>query len=182
LVQEGCAGDPVLLEMAGGSAGVLGRGGMRTKLQAAKIAARSGADTLIVSGREPQVLQRVAQGEAIGTLLHARQAPITARKRWLASHLQMRGRLHLDQGAAHVLREQGKSLLAVGVQRVEGEFERGEVVACFDPQGNEIARGLINYSAADTQKILGQPSEKIMELLGYVDEPELIHRDNLVLV
>jgi len=181
-VREGIAGDPKLLEMAGGSAGVLGRGGMRTKLLAAKLAARSGADTLIASGREPHVLQRVAQGEAMGTLLRAQQAPITARKRWLASHLQMRGRLHLDKGAVKVLCEQGKSLLAVGVKRVEGEFERGEMVACFAPDGQEIARGLVNYSCEETQKILGQPSDKIFDILGYVDEPELIHRDNLVLV
>ncbi len=181
-VREGFAGDPALLEMAGASAGALGRGGMRTKLLAARLAARSGADTLIVSGREPQVLQRVAQGEVIGTLLSAQQAPITARKRWLASHLQMRGRLHLDAGAVRMLREQGKSLLAVGVKRVEGEFERGEMVACFAPDGQEVARGLMNYNCVETQKILGQPSVKIIELLGYVDEPELIHRDNLVLV
>lgn len=180
-VQEGFADDPLLLDMAGG-ASTLGRGGMRTKLIAAKIAARSGADTLIASGREPNVLQRIAQGETMGTLLRARQAPITARKRWLASHLQMRGRLHLDAGAVRVLREQGKSLLAVGVKRVEGEFERGEMVACFAPNGQEIARGLINYNCAETQKILGQASDKIFAILGYVDEPELIHRDNLVLV
>ncbi len=180
-VCEGYAGDPCLLAMAGDS-GALGCGGMRTKLEAAKLAARSGADTLIASGREPNILQRVAQGESLGTVLRAQQAPITARKRWLASHLQIRGRLYLDQGAVKVLREQGTSLLAVGVKRIEGTFKRGEMVTCLAPDGQAVARGLVNYNAEETQKISGQASDKIIELLGYVDEAELIHRDNLVLV
>ena len=144
-------------------------------------AARSGSATLIVSGREPNILQRLAQGEELGTLLLSRQEPMAARKQWLAGHLQLGGRLLLDAGAAKVLRESGRSLLAVGVVGVEGEFMRGEMVACVDPAGKEIARGLVNYSASESRKIMRQPSDKIEELLGYVDETELIHRDNLVL-
>ena len=181
LISEAYAGDANLEAMAGGGGGVLGRGGMLTKVQAARRAARSGAATLIVSGREPNILQRLAQGEELGTLLLSRQEPMAARKQWLAGHLQLGGRLLLDAGAAKVLRESGRSLLAVGVVGVEGEFMRGEMVACVDPAGKEIARGLVNYSASESRKIMRQPSDKIEELLGYVDETELIHRDNLVL-
>ena len=180
LIPEARAGDPALQAMAGeGSA--LGRGGMRTKLRAAELAARSGTSTVIASGYEPQVLQRLAQGEALGTLLTPGQQPLAARKRWLAT-LPAQGRLWLDQGAARVLRHEGRSLLAVGVQKVEGDFERGAMVSCLDPQGHELARGLINYSAGESRKIMGQPSHRIETLLGYVGEPELIHRDNLVLL
>jgi len=181
LISEAYAGDANLEDMAGAGGGVLGRGGMLTKVQAARRAARSGAATLIVSGREPNILQRLAQGEELGTLLLSRQEPMAARKQWLAGHLQLGGRLLLDAGAAKVLRESGRSLLAVGVVGVEGEFMRGEMVACVDPAGKEIARGLVNYSASESRKIMRQPSDKIEELLGYVDETELIHRDNLVL-
>ncbi|MEW6353611.1 MAG: glutamate 5-kinase [Pseudomonadota bacterium] len=181
LIHEAQAGDPRLEAMAGGG-GALGRGGMLTKVQAAARAARSGAATLIVSGRESQVLERVAQGEQLGTLLTPPQEPVAARKQWLAGHLQLRGRLLLDAGAAKVLRESGKSLLAVGVAGVEGDFMRGEMVACIDPAGKEIARGLVNYGATEARKIMGKPSDQIEKLLGYVDETELIHRDNLVLV
>lgn len=181
LVPSGKSGDPALLEMAGeGSA--YGRGGMRTKLAAATLAARSGAATRIVSGREAEVLTRLADGESIGTLLVPDRAPLAARKQWLAGQLQVRGRLNLDAGASEVLTTSGKSLLAVGVKAVEGNFQRGEMVACFDPQDREIARGMVNYSAEETRTIMGHPSERIIELLGYVDEPELIHRDNLVLI
>lgn len=181
LIHEAQAGDPRLEAMAGGG-GALGRGGMLTKVQAVARAARSGAATLIVSGRESQVLERVAQGEQLGTLLTPPQEPVAARKQWLAGHLQLRGRLLLDAGAAKVLRESGKSLLAVGVAGVEGDFMRGEMVACIDPAGKEIARGLVNYGATEARKIMGKPSDQIEKLLGYVDETELIHRDNLVLV
>jgi len=182
LVSEGEAGDPKLLAMASGEGGALGRGGMLTKLRAATLAARSGAATWIAWGRLPEVLPRIAAGEDLGTLLLPNQAPITARKRWLAGHLQMRGRLHLDAGAVRMLRGAGTSLLAVGVTAVEGVFRRGEMVACIGPDGLEVARGLINYNAEETHKILGQPSERIADLLGYVTESELIHRDNLVVV
>ena len=182
LVGEGRAGDPALDTMAGGSAGSLGRGGMATKLRAAKLAARSGATTLIASGREPDVLVRLRRGDALGTLLVAAQEPIAARKQWLAGQLQVRGRLTLDAGAVDVLRQQGRSLLPVGVKAVSGHFTRGELVTCCDEDGREIARGLVNYSAEETARILGQSSARIAEILGYRDDDELIHRDNLVLV
>lgn len=179
-VHEARAGDPELERMAGGAGSSVGTGGMLTKILAAKRAARSGAHTLIASGREPNVLLRLAQGELIGTQLVAEKATLVARKQWMADHLQMRGRLVLDDGAAKALAAGGKSLLPVGVKLVQGEFERGEVIACVDGQGNEIARGLVNYGAAEARRIAGRPSSEIESLLGYVDEPELIHRDNLV--
>ncbi len=182
LITEARAGDPKLMSMASGSAGCLGRGGMLTKIQAASRAARSGTSTVIAWGREPAVLPRIAQGEEIGTLLHPKQGPMAARKQWLAAQLQVRGRLHLDAGAVRVLRESGKSLLPVGVTNAEGEFSRGELVACVDPQGVEVVRGLVNYGFQETQKIIGNNSDRIERLLGYVDEPELIHRDNLVVL
>jgi glutamate 5-kinase len=182
LIREWRAGDPILEQMASGEAGHVGRGGMLTKVRAAARAARSGAATVIASGREDRVLDRIAQGEPIGTLLLPRQETWAARKQWLAGQLQVRGRLKLDDGAARVLREAGRSLLPIGVKAVEGEFTRGELVACDDPEGREVARGLINYSAAEARKIIGHPSTQIEQILGYVDEPELIHRDNLVLI
>lgn len=182
LIQEAYAGDFRLEAMAGDTGGALGRGGMLTKLRAAKLAARSGTATLIASGHEPLVLSRIAAGENIGTLLLPDQAPLAARKQWLASHLNMRGSLYLDDGAVKVLRNSGKSLLPIGVTHAEGQFARGDMVVCLSAEGQEIARGLVNYNAEETKKILGHPSEKIREILGYVDEPELIHRDNLVLI
>ncbi len=180
LVQEGVAGDPALEAMAGGS-GLLGRGGMRTKLLAAAKAARSGAATVIAWGREPEVLPRILAGERIGTYLAPTEERMAARKRWLADQMQVRGRLRLDAGAAKVLREAGRSLLPVGVQAVEGSFRRGELVVCLDPQGTEVARGLVNYGSDEAVRIIGKASGQIEALLGYVGEPELIHRDNLVL-
>lgn len=182
LVSEGCAGDPALDALAGGSAGNLGRGGMITKLRAARLAARSGATTLIASGREENVLGRLRAGAQLGTLLEAAQSPIAARKQWLAGQLQVRGRLTLDDGAVQVVSQQGRSLLPVGVKAVSGHFTRGELVSCCDSQGREIARGLVNYSADETARILGQSSARIADILGYRDDEELIHRDNLVLV
>ncbi|MGA8053901.1 MAG: glutamate 5-kinase [Burkholderiales bacterium] len=182
LVSEARAGDAVLEAMAGGAGTSVGRGGMITKVLAAKRAARSGAHTIIASGREPDVLRRLASGETIGTLLVAATAPLAARKQWLADHVQVGGRLALDVGAARALAAGGKSLLPIGVVAVEGEFDRGEVVACIDPEGREIARGLVNYGAAETRRIRGRASAEIEAVLGYVDEPELIHRDNLVVL
>jgi len=179
-VHEARAGDPELERMAGGAGSDVGTGGMLTKILAAKRAARSGAHTLIAWGREENVLIRLAAGELIGTQLIAEKAALAARKQWMADHLQLRGRLVLDEGAAKALAGSGKSLLPVGVKSVQGEFARGEVVACVDEQGNELARGLVNYSAAEARRIAGRPSAEIESLLGYVDEPELIHRDNLV--
>jgi glutamate 5-kinase len=181
LVREGEAGDPALLEMAGGS-GALGRGGMRTKLMAAERAAHSGAATVIASGREPQVLTRVLAGEPVGTYLKPAQERLAARKQWLAGPTRVLGKLVLDDGAVRVIREGGKSLLPVGVKRVEGDFNRGDIVVCLDAQGREVARGLANYSSAEAARIIGQPSDRIEAILGYVDAPELIHRDNMVVL
>ncbi len=181
LLHEVAADDPALERMAGGG-GLLGRGGMITKVRAARRAARSGASTIIVSGREPDILRRVSAGERVGTLLTPQQGPIAARKQWLASHMVARGGLRLDAGAVNVLRQSGRSLLPVGVTAVEGEFNRGELVICTSPEGIEVARGLVNYSAEEAQRIIGHPSDRIESILGYVDELELIHRDNLVVV
>lgn len=182
LLSEVSAADPLLEAMAGGAAGKVGRGGMLTKVRAAKLAARSGASTLVAPGRASGVLDAIAAGQSVGTLFMPGQATFVARKQWLASHLQLRGKLVIDAGAARVLRESGRSLLAVGVKNVSGDFMRGEVVACVDEQGYELARGLVNYSADETRRIMGLASDRIEETLGYVDEPELIHRDNLVLI
>lgn len=176
------AGDPALLGMAGGVGSSIGSGGMLTKVIAAKRAARSGAHTIIASGHESQVLVRMAQGESIGTRLLANLPVLAARKQWLADYLQVRGKIILDQGAVNALVMDGKSLLSIGVTHVSGEFDRGEAVACLTPEGREIARGLINYNVDETRKIMGKPSKSIESLLGYVDEPELIHRNNLALL
>ena len=182
LIDECNASDSALDDMVSGKAGELGRGGMFTKVRAARLAARSGAVTVIAYGAEDDVIKRVYRGEPIGTLLLPDQEPVVARKQWLASHLQPKGKLVLDDGAVKVLRESGRSLLPVGVSDVQGQFARGEVVACVDQRGREIARGLVNYSSSESTAIKGQPSHQIETLLGYVDEPELIHRDNLVLL
>lgn len=182
LVANAQAGDTELERMAGGAGSDVGTGGMLTKILAAKRAARSGAHTVICSGHEGQVLLRLAAGEAIGTQLIAQQAPLDARRQWLADHLQLRGSLILDAGAVKALREDGKSLLPVGVQAVTGEFTRGEVVALMNGDGDEVARGLVNYSASEARRIQGKPSSAIEAALGYMDEPELVHRDNLVML
>jgi len=181
-IQHAIAGDEALEQMAGGAGSNVGTGGMLTKILAAKRAARSGAHTVIASGREANVLVRLASGEAVGTHLRTEQAKMLAKKQWMADHLRVSGELHLDAGAVKVLRTDGKSLLPVGVIGVEGSFERGDVVACLDPQGQTVARGLVNYSSAETARILRQPSSEIASILGYVDEAELIHRDNLILL
>ncbi len=181
LIPQARAGDATLETMAGGAGSALGRGGMLTKVLAAKRAALSGSDTVIAYGREPEVLLRLIRGESIGTRLVAEATGLQARKAWLAGHLKTSGRLTLDAGAARALRQGGKSLLAVGVSAVEGEFDRGAVVACIDPAGLELARGLVNYSSTEARKIARRPTSEIEALLGYIAEPELIHRDNLVL-
>jgi glutamate 5-kinase len=182
LISHAHAGDAELETMAGGAGSAIGLGGMLTKVLAAKRAARSGAHTAIACGHEDNVLVRLAVGERIGTLLEAEKQTLAARKQWLANHLQVRGRLILDAGAVKALCEQRKSLLPVGVFDVSGEFERGELVGCCNEQGTEIARGLVNYSVTETRRILKAPSSEIEARLGYVDEAELIHRDNLVLL
>jgi glutamate 5-kinase len=181
LIEVARAGDPALEAIAGGSGSSIARGGMITKVRAARRAARSGAHTVIASGRESQVLVRLAHGERIGTQLLASTEVLTARKQWLADHLQLKGRVRIDAGAVRALRDEGKSLLPIGVVEVVGEFARGEVVACVGPDGREIARGLVNYGSAEARQIARKPSSEIESVLGYFDEPELIHRDNLVL-
>ena len=182
IVRHARAGDPLLEDMAGGAGSAIGRGGMLTKVLAAKRAARSGAATVIASGHEPDVLTRLAGGEAIGTELLAETQTLAARKQWLADHVQLAGRLTLDAGAVRALAREGKSLLPIGVVAVEGAFQRGEVVGCYDPEGREVARGLVNYDASETARIMRRPSSEIEAVLGYVDEPALIHRDNLVML
>ena len=180
LVSEARAGDPTLETMAGGAGTRIGTGGMITKIIAAKRAASSGTHTAIASGREKDVMIRLAHGESVGTLLVAETQTLNARKQWLADHLQLSGKLVLDAGAIKALSE-GKSLLPVGVVEVLGEFERGAAVACISPEGKEVARGLTNYGSSDARRIARRSSAEIEELLGYVDEAEIIHRDNLTL-
>ncbi len=182
LLDEVSANDEGLKSMAGGSKDGLGRGGMITKVQSAALAARSGAATVIAHGYESEVLLKLSRGERLGTLLLADQDKESARKQWLASHLKMAGELVLDEGAVKVLKNNRSSLLAVGVTQVSGRFSRGEMVACVDGRGTCVARGLANYSADEARKIAGKSSDEIESILGYVDEPELINRDNLVLV
>jgi glutamate 5-kinase len=182
LIEEAEAGEARLEQVAGGTGSLLAKGGMLTKVLAAKRAARSGAHTVIASGREENVLLRLARGERLGTLLKTRTLPIAAKKQWLADHLTLGGRLTLDDGAIKALASGGRSLLPIGVIAISGDFERGAVVACDDPQGREVARGLVNYAADEARRIMRKPSSEIEAILGYVDEPELIHRDNLVLL
>jgi glutamate 5-kinase len=181
LISSGRADDRAYETMAGGAGSGISKGGMITKVRAAQRAARSGAHTLIVSGREAASLLRAAHGEDIGTLLFATETLLSARKQWLADHLQLAGGLVLDEGAIEALKS-GRSLLAVGVRSVAGEFERGAAVACRTEAGTEVARGLVNYSSSEARRIAGHGTQEIEALLGYVDENELIHRDNLVLL
>ncbi|HOG02904.1 MAG TPA: glutamate 5-kinase [Accumulibacter sp.] len=180
LIGEARAGLPALEAMAGGVGTPFGKGGMITKVIAAKRAARSGAHTVIASGRAADVIIRLANGEPLGTLLISETQALTARKQWLADHLQLNGQLILDNGAIQALRE-GKSLLPIGVLAVHGVFERGAAVACVDREGREIARGLANYGSSDARRIARHASQDIEDILGYMDEPEIIHRDNLIL-
>ena len=180
-VHEAKAGDPALEAMAGGAGSSLGRGGMITKILAAKRAAGSGASTVIAWGREADALVRLTQGEPIGTLLVAQTQKTQARKQWIADHLQMRGAVTVDDGAVAKLRDEGKSLLPIGMVSVEGDFSRGEVIAIRDSLGIEMARGLANYASAEARLICRKPSNEFERLLGYAAEPEMVHRDNLVL-
>jgi len=175
------AGDPALEQMAGGAGSSIGRGGMITKVLAAKRAAGGGASTVIAWGREPDVLLRLAAGERIGSALVARTAKLAARKQWMVDHLQLRGAVVVDEGAVQKLRDEGKSLLPIGVVEVQGDFQRGDVIAVRGAGGKELARGLANYSSTETRLIARKPSTQIEVALGYVNEPELIHRTNLVL-
>jgi glutamate 5-kinase len=180
-IEVATAGDPAIERMAGGAGSSIGRGGMITKVLAAKRAARSGAGTVIAWGREPDVLVRLAAGESIGTALLAATPKLAARKQWMADHLQLRGSVTIDAGAMQKLRDEGKSLLPIGVVEVNGEFARGDVIAVRSTGGSEVARGLSNYSSVETRLIARRPSSQIAAALGYAGETELIHRDNLVL-
>ena len=180
-VHEAIAGDPLLEAMAGGTGSSLGKGGMITKILAARRAAGSGASTVIAWGREPNALIRLSQGEAIGTLLVAQTPKNQARKQWMADHLQLRGAVTVDAGAAAKVRDEGKSLLPIGMTSVQGEFSRGDVIAIHDAGGSEVARGLANYASAEARLICRKPSADFEKLLGYTGEAEMIHRTNLVL-
>ena len=179
LVRVGRAGDPMYESMAGGAGSSIGKGGMLTKILAAKRAARSGASTVIASGRIPDVLVKLSNGDSIGTLLYAENRPMSARSQWIADHLQLKGRCIIDQGASSAI-QAGKSLLPVGVKDIEGDFLRGEVVACVDKEGREICRGLINYGSDEARRIMGHHSDEILDELGYMEQRELIHQDNMV--
>ncbi len=181
LVHEAHAGDPALESMAGGAGSSLGKGGMITKILAAKRAAGSGASTVIAWGRAPDALLRLAQGDNMGTLLVAQTAKQQARKQWMADHLQLRGSVTVDAGAAHKVLTEGKSLLPIGMSGVTGDFSRGDVIAIRDEQGLEIARGLANYASAEARMLCRKPSHEYEALLGYTAEPEMVHRDNLIL-
>jgi len=180
-VHEARAGDAKLEDMAGGAGSSLGKGGMITKILAAKRAAGSGASTVIAWGREPDALLRLTHGEAIGTLLVAQTQKQQARKQWMADHLQLRGSVTIDDGAVSKLKGEGSSLLPIGMIGVDGDFSRGEVIAILDSQSQEVARGLANYAAAEARLLCRKPSSQMSELLGYAAEPEMVHRDNLVL-
>ena len=182
LITQGVAGDPALEAMAGGAGSSLGRGGMLTKILAAKRAAKSGAHTIIAWGRDSDVLSRLAQGEAIGTQLLAQTGQLTARKQWMADHLHTAGAVVLDAGAVQKLRQEGKSLLPIGVTGVNGEFGRGAVITCVDADGVPVARGLSNYTSGEARRIMRKPSTEIEAILGYMEGHELIHRDNMVLL
>ena len=179
-VHEAKAGDPALEAMAGGAGSSIGKGGMLTKIVAARRAAGSGASTVIAWGREPDVLLRLARGESIGTLLVAQTQKQQARKQWMVDHLQLRGSVTVDAGAVAKLRSAGKSLLPIGMVAVEGDFVRGDVIAVRDAGGTEIARGLANYASAEARRLCRKPSAEFESLLGYAAEPEMVHRDNMV--
>lgn len=182
LIEQCAADDSTLMQMAGGSSGALGRGGMRTKVQAARRAARSGAMTVIADGRIDRILNKIAAGEPCGTLLVPGKRKLPARKRWIAGQRRVLGSVSVDAGAAKVLRQSGCSLLPVGITAVSGEFRRGDLVACLDPEGTEFAHGLANYDAREARSIAGKPSAEISTVLGYAGEPEFLNRDNMVLL
>lgn len=182
LIERADAQDPKLIEYAGPSSSQLGRGGMQTKVSAAQLAARSGTHTVIASGKTDNIITRIVQGEALGSFLEASQGHLVARKQWLAGHMRCAGELRLDDGAVDVLVNRNASLLPIGVKAVRGVFNRGEVVACLAPDGTEIARGLVNYPSDECKQIIGKASNQIPEILGYQDDPELINRENLILM
>ena len=181
LIEQAEANDKSL-EGYAGDGGSLGRGGMRTKLKAAVVAMKSGTQTVIAAGNEESILLKIADGETIGTLLTTKQETLQAKKQWLANQAYLKGKVMLDDGAVKALKENGKSLLPVGIKTVDGEFKRGEIISCVDKSGNEIARGLTNYDSVQANLIIGKSTKEIQEVLGQIDEDELIHRDNLILI
>jgi glutamate 5-kinase len=181
LVQETTADDPNLDKMASGAGSQFGRGGMQTKVFAARKAARSGARTVIANGMTTDILTKITSGISVGTTLLPTKPNLTSKKQWLGSHIQSKGTLTLDEGAVKALINEHKSLLPIGVRQTRGDYSRGDVVLCVDANGKRVASGLINYDADETLKIIGHPSKKIEELIGYVNDYELIHRDNLAL-
>lgn len=182
LIESCSSNDRILDIVAGPSHHALGRGGMITKVSAARRAERSGTTTIIMSGKQTNALLSISQGSFVGTTIIPTIEPLTARKQWIANQLQVVGKLHLDAGAGKVIRSGGASLLPIGVSAVSGNFKRGDLVACVDANDNEIARGLVNYNSSESQKLLGKSTAEIESTLGYMDEPELIHRDNLALL
>lgn len=182
LIAEISADDSRLEAMAGESRSGLGRGGMATKVAAAKLASRSGASTVIASGDDHSVISRVIAGEEIGTYLYSQLEPLAARKQWLLAGLQVRGYLQLQNSAIIDLKSEERSLLATDIVSIKGDFSRGELVVCLSAEGIEFARGLVNYKAEEIELIKGQTSEQFVDILGYCDEEELIHFDNLVIV
>ena len=182
LIERADAQDPKLVEYAGPSSSQLGRGGMQTKVSAAQLAARSGTHTVIASGKTDNIITRIVQGEILGSFLEASEGHLVARKQWLAGHMRCAGELRLDDGAVDVLVNKNASLLPIGVKAVRGVFNRGEVVACLAPDGTEVARGLVNYPSDECKQIIGKASNQIPEILGYQDDPELINRENLILM
>ena len=182
LIDTADAGDPTLVRMAGGAGSSIGRGGMITKILAAKRAASSGASTVIAWGREPDVLLRLCAGDSIGTVLLAPTQKMAARKQWMVDHLKLRGAVVIDAGAVVKLRDGGKSLLPIGMVEVQGEFHRGDVIAVLDPLGNAVARGLANYASSEARLIAKKPSIEFEKILGFSGEPEMIHRDNMVII
>jgi glutamate 5-kinase len=181
LIEQAEANDKSLESFAG-EGGSLGRGGMRTKLKAAVVAMKSGTQTVIASGNEDAILLKIANGENVGTLLTTKQETLQAKKQWLANQAHLKGKVTLDSGAVSALKENGKSLLPVGIKTVEGEFKRGEIIACVDHSGKEIARGLVNYDSAQSKLIIGKSTKEIQEILGRIEEDEFIHRDNLIII
>ena len=181
-IEAAAATDESLAELAGEGAGTLGRGGMVTKIRAARLAARSGAHTIIASGREDRVLSRLMSGENMGTFLYAEVSPMAARKRWIAGQLRAKGDIVIDAGAVRALQQRGVSLLAAGIVQCRGSFSRGDVVRCVDQTGAVIAQGLSNYSAVEVDAIKGVASDKYTDVIGYAAEAEVLHRDNLVLI
>jgi len=174
--------DPEIERLAAGTSSKLGTGGMITKIEAARLATASGVAVVIADGREEDIILRMAKGEALGTHFLPAASKLESRRRWMLSGLAIKGKLVVDSGAAIALRKQKKSLLAAGIKGVDGEFQRGDIVNIYDPEGSRLGCGITNYSSADITVIKGAHSEKIAALLGYDYGSEIVHRNNLVVL